>query len=150
MNYNLYLFSKIADQRSEEIKNIDEIDIKWDILRELYEQYNKSSESNKPMSDHDCMMLWFAERENKRTIDKLYQKVRELRWILECVKTDAYDIYQEAVSYVHNGYSKDIIDTFRNNIEIACDPNDNECFDWKVDRLSFENFKPQPLCYAHH
>lgn len=142
MNYNLYLFSKIADQRSEEIKNIYEIDIKWDALRYLYEEYNKSPESNKPMSDHDCMMLWFDERENKRTIDRLCDKVRELKWRLECVKKDAYDIYSESASYIDNGYSKDIIDRCIKDIEIACDLNDNECFDWKVNRLSFENFKP--------
>ena len=63
MNYNLYLFSKLADDNCPEIKDVYEIDLKWDVLLELYRQYEQSPyPARMSLSDHDAMYQWMQDR----------------------------------------------------------------------------------------
>lgn len=60
MDYNFYLFGKLADLLSPEVQAVDEIDLKYDILVDLYAKYNKSPyPAMMRLSDYEAMSEWF-------------------------------------------------------------------------------------------
>jgi hypothetical protein len=139
MNYNLFLFSKLADGNLDEYKKVYEIDLKWDKLQELYKDYEVSRfPAMLKYSDHDAMLLWMQERNNKSTIDLLADKVHELKWRLACIKDDAYEAMLKIRKInTIDDETQDSIDRCFLDIEIALDLHSNECFTWTVSGKQF-------------
>lgn len=139
MNYNLFLFSALADCNLDEYKNTYEIDLRWEKLQELYKEYEVSKfPTMLKYSDHDAMLLWMQERNNKSTIDILADKVNELKWRLACVEAETSDLVRcTRKTSVITDDVQETIDRIALNIEIALDLHSNECFTWGLNGKTF-------------
>ena len=136
MKYNLYLFSKLAEENCPEMKEVYEIGLKWEVLKELYYEYEESPYPTRlSLSDHDAMYLWMQDRKDRKIADNLAETIKELKWRISCIVEDANDLYRTAKENLNiesPSVADEIISRAYLNIEIATDLNNNECLKWKV------------------
>lgn len=140
MNYNLYLFSKLADENCPEVGELYEIDLKWEVLNKLYSEYERSPYPTRMhLSDHDAMYLWMQDRKDKKIVDNLYKEIKELKWRISCMIDDANLLYRKAKENSNSPNTIDIITMAESNIAIASDLDDPECLKWKVNGKNFDD-----------
>lgn len=134
MEYEFYLFSKLAEIKCSDVMKVSEYDLRFDVIKELYWEYSESNERlNTKIGTYESIILFLDRKENSKIINRLHDEIRELKWRISAIVEDVEDIKRlNKANNTNNTIDLDLYDTYYSNIDVAADLNDKECLRWRI------------------